>query len=383
MSISDIIPTLQPMVENLSIELRFVCYFILTASVVVRMSRHHYHEDMAILMGPIITATVLTGLIATLPFWFNLIRDMFWNIAMTIREEFASSVAPTGTALLQLIKPPDDGINWLDVSHSLMKAVQYAIGWLIVFLGAVIQLPMMLFQYVMECLCYLFLPIALTLLSIESTRGLAIRYIQQTLAILAWPIGFAVVDMVGYSLLNSYVSVGSAAALAVGAATKFTPATLVIGCLVAVWLILGSLGTPIIMQLLFCSGSPMSSLVGQSVQMGLMAAGMMRMGGGNRPPTPAPSSSTSSSTPPSGGSGGSGPSSPQQPPPSSPPPAAPSTPIPHTPAPSSSGATAVPPRGFTQPEPKSPLYDPLVDPTGDRHAADLMAMNQIYKPISY
>ena len=39
MTISDLVPTLQPMVEDLSQQLRFVCYFILTAAIVVRTGR--------------------------------------------------------------------------------------------------------------------------------------------------------------------------------------------------------------------------------------------------------------------------------------------------------------------------------------------------------
>ena len=41
------------------------------------------------------------GIIATLPMWFNLIRDEFWNIAVSIRTEFTGSVDGTGAALMQ------------------------------------------------------------------------------------------------------------------------------------------------------------------------------------------------------------------------------------------------------------------------------------------
>jgi hypothetical protein len=307
MTISDLVPNLQPMVEDLSQQLRFICFFILTAAIVVRTGRGS--TSIGQLVRPIVTNIILCGIISTLPMWFNLIRDEFWNIAVSIRTEFTGSVDGTGAALMQLIQPPDSGIDWLDVGNSLMKAVQYALGWLIVWIGGLIQLPMMIVQFVMECLCYLFLPIAISLFAFESTKGLAIRYIQQTLAILAWPIGFAVVDLVGYSLLTSGTSVVSAGALAAGLATGFTPAKLVIGGIVAVWLILGSLVTPIVMQMLFCSGTPMSSAVGQAIQMGLGFAGasqFLKTGGGGGEGAPAPSTST--------GSNGSAPN----PPPSSP-----------------------------------------------------------------
>jgi hypothetical protein len=317
MTIRDLVPTLQPMVEDLSQQLRFVCYFILTAAIVVRTGRSG--ASIGTLARPIVTNIILCGIISTLPMWFNLIRDEFWNIAVSIRQEFTGSVDGTGAALMQLIQPPDSGIDWLDVGNSLMKAVQYALGWLIVWIGGMVQLPMMIVQFVMECLCYLFLPIAISLFGFESTKGLAIKYIQQTLAILAWPIGFAVVDLVGYSLLTSSTSVVSAGALAAGLATGFTPAKLVIGGIVAVWLILGSLVTPIVMQMLFCSGTPMSSAVGAAIQMGIGFAGASRLlpkgGGGEGAPAPA-SSPTSSNAPAPSGPPPSFPSSPALPSPS-------------------------------------------------------------------
>ena len=313
MTISDLVPNLQPMVEALSQQLQFVCYFILTAAIVVRTGRGS--TSVGQLVRPIATNIILCGIIATLPFWFNLVRDEFWNIAVSIRTKFTGSVDGTGAALMQLIQPPSTGIDWLDVGNSLMKAVQYALGWLIVWIGGLIQLPMMIVQFVMECLCYLFLPIAISLFAFESTKGLAIRYVQQTLAVLAWPIGFAVVDLVGYSLLTSGTSVLSAGALASGVATGFTPAKLVIGGIVAVWLILGSLVTPIVMQMLFCSGTPMSSAVSHAIQMGVGFAGasrFLKMGGSGEGGGGAPAPSTST------GSNGSAPN---------PPPSSPSSPI--------------------------------------------------------
>ena len=333
MTISDLVPNLQPMVEDLSQQLRFICYFVLTAAIVVRTGRGS--TSIGQLVRPIVTNIILCGIIATLTIWFNLIRDEFWNIAVSIRTEFTGSVDGTGAALMQLIQPPDTGIDWLDVGNSLMKAVQYAFGWLIVWIGGLIQLPMMIVQFVMECLCYLFLPIAISLFAFESTKGLAIRYVQQTLAILAWPIGFAVVDLVGYSLLTSGTSVVSAGALAAGLATGFTPAKLVIGGIVAVWLILGSLVTPIVMQMLFCSGTPMSSAVGHAIQMGLGFVGASRFltsggGGGEGAPAPGPSTASTNSGP------------------SSPPPSAPPSPtLPYSPtgpiAPSSPAVAALSP----------------------------------------
>ena len=403
MTISSLIPTLQPLVEQLNGQLRFICFFVLTISIIVRTGTGN--TDLNHLLRPLMTNAIICAFIATLPFWFNMVRDSFWDIAVQIQQNFTGSVDGTGTKLMHALQPPDGHVNWLDVSGSIWRAVQYALAWVIVWIGAIIQLPMMFFQYIMECLCYLFLPIAISLFAFESTKGLAIRYVQQTLAILAWPIGFAVVDMVGDALLNSIASVISGGAVALGAATEFGPATLIVAGFVAVWLILGSLATPIVMQALFCSGSPLSSTVGHALQFGLAAAGMARMGGGGgeAPPAPPPSDSkggSSPSTPPpapsSGGGGAIAPAyatasslpalmGPMQraalPAPVSaamaalaagPEPSAPTT-----------VAAALPPRGHTQPRSAAPTIDLVSDPSGEVFAMNVQELNQIPTAIAY
>lgn len=420
MTISSLIPTLQPMVEQLNTQLRFICFFVLTISIIVRTGTGN--TDLNHLLRPLMINSIICAFIATLPFWFNMIRDSFWDIAVQIQQDFTGSVDGTGTKLLHALQPPDGKINWLDVSGSIWRAVQYALAWIIVWIGAIIQLPMMFFQYIMECLCYLFLPIALSLFAFDGTRGLAMRYVQQTLAILAWPIGFAVVDMVGDALLNSIASVFSVGAVALGAATEFSPAILVVAGFVAVWIILGSLATPIVMQALFCSGSPMSSAVGHAFQFGLAAAGMARMGGGGGGDAPPPSSSStggsSPSTPPAApSSGGGGTIAPAYTPSSSLPslmgpmqraalPAPPTLPalmgrMPQaalqdsasgdmavltagpSSSPSPSFAMAFPPRGHTQPRSTPPTIDLVSDPSGEVFAMSVQELNQIPTAIAY
>jgi hypothetical protein len=389
MTVSDFVPTLQPMVESVSVNLRYVCFFILTSSVVVKTAKAG--NNVASMLRPLVAVAVICGLIATLPFWFNLIRDTFWEIAASIRQEFAPDEFACGPALLQLLKPPEEGINWLDVSDSLMKAVQFALGWIVVSVGAMVQLPMMLIQFIMECLCYLFLPVALSLFALDVTRGLALRYLQQTLAILAWPIGFAVVDMVGYAILVGPISAGSALALAVGAATKFTPATLLLGCIVALWLILGSLATPIVMQALFCSGSPVSSAMGQAMQLGLGAMGLAKLSGGGKSspvtagavapaavaaapvamPVLASWSALSGMVQRAALPAASGPG-PLALTSSLPPP----QPVPGTPP-------HLPPRGHTQPRKPPVTLDMARDPTGTLHAAQIMDQTRVPQAIPY
>jgi hypothetical protein len=402
MSISSLIPTLQPLVEQVNDQLRFICFFVLTIAIIVRTGTGN--TDLNHLLRPLMTNAIICAFLATLPTWFNMVRDSFWDIAVQIQQDFTGSIDGTGTKLMQSLQPPSGQINWLDVSGSVWRAVQYALAWIIVWLGAIVQLPMMFFQYVMACLCYLFLPIAVSLYAFDGTKGLAIRYVQQTLAILAWPIGFAVVDMVGDALLNSIATaVAAGGALAVGTATEWGPASFLIAGFVAVWLILGSLATPIVMQALFCSGSPMSSVVGHAAQFGLGALGLAKFGGGGDTPPAPPSDSTggsSPSTPPTAPSpGGGGTIAPAYTPSSSlpalmgpmqraalPAPAsAAMAALPAGPEPSAppTSAAALPPRGHTQPRTAAPTIDLVSDPSGQVFAMSVQELNQIPTAIAY
>ena len=429
MTISDLIPTLQPTVETISTQLRFICFFVLVTAMIVRTGTGN--TDITHLLRPLMTNTIICAFLATLPFWFNTARDSFWAIAVQIQQDFAGSIAETGTKLMQQLQPPDGKINWLDVTGSLWRAFQWAVAWIIVWLGAIIQGPMMFFQFIMTCLCYMFLPIAVSLFAFDGTKGIATRYVQQTLAILAWPIGFATVDLVGNAIFNSVATaVAAGGAVAVGTATEWGPASFLIAGFIAVWLILGSLATPVVMQALFCSGTPMSSSVGHAIQYGMAAAGLARLGagggGGGEPPAPASDSK-------GGGSGGgsSSPSTPPTTPPSSggrtgapayaaasslpalmgpmqraaltAPAALPALmgpaqqamlPAPasaemaaltagSSPSPSPTVAMALAPRGHTQPRSAPPTIDLVSDPSGEVFATSVQELNQIPTAIAY
>jgi len=210
--------------------------------------------------------------------------------------------------------------------------------------------------------------------------------------------------------------VSAVGAVAVGAATEFGPASFIIAGFVAVWLLLGSLATPIVMQALFCSGSPMSSVVGHAAQFGLGAMGLSRFGGGDgggggEPPAPSTDSeggSSPSTPPPAPSSGGGGAVSPAYAAASSMPalmgpmqraalagPAQQAAlPAPASaemaaltagpgPSPLPTSALALPPRGHTQPRSAPPTIDLVSDPSGEVFAMSVQELNQIPTAISY
>jgi hypothetical protein len=236
------------------------------------------------------------------------------------------------------------------VGESLYRASLWAAAKLLVLVASLLQLPFLLLQYLLKLLCYLFLPIALALMMVPSLGSLGARYVQQTLAVLSWPVGFAVTELVAYHLLTAYqANLAAAYGLVPGEINAASFASLLGGLLAALWLILGTLGTPFLMQMLFCSGSPLSGGGAQGLQQLYTVQHLawmiksLKTGGAA---APALAAKTAAGTPSAGGAGG---------PPPPPPPLPPA------------------------PPPPTPNAPPL-DPTGDACAAAAFAHAQLPAP---
>ena len=238
------------------------------------------------------------------------------------------------------------------IGETVYQAFLYGAAKLMVLIGSLLQLPFLVLQFVLKLLCYLFLPIALALYMIPSQAQLATRYVQQTLAVLAWPVGFAVTELVAYHLLTAYAdNLATAYDLTPGQIDAASFASLLGGLLAALWIIIGTVATPFLMQGLLCSGSPISGGGGTALQqlfaLQQIAAVMktIKTGGAAAPAVAAQAAAKTGGG--NAGSGGSG--MPPPPPPAGPPP-------PSSPAPAAA------------------------DPSGDARAAATLGMAQLPAP---
>jgi hypothetical protein len=335
-------PGLREAILALTDTLRFIVFFVCVAGLMlhVRQSR----GDLEGLAGPLVRATVVVGLIATLPHWFGFTEKIFLTVADTVHEGYTQHPMQSGVRLRDGIADNNSEFSLRRVGESLYKASLWAAAKLIVLIASLLQLPFLLLQHFLKLLCYLFLPIALALFMLPSQASLAVRYIQQTLAVMAWPVGFAVTELVAYHLLTAYsTNLAAAYGLTPGEIDTASFASLLGGLLAALWLILGTIATPFLMQALICSGSPMSLGGLQQLYMIQQLAWMVKSLKTGGAAAPALAINTAAS---SGHSGG-GPSLPPPPPP------APSTPPPPAPA---------------------------ADPSGDQLAAAMIAQGRLPVP---
>jgi hypothetical protein len=250
-------PGLRETILSLAHALRFIVFFACTAGLMLRV--HRARTEVETLAMPIVRAIAVIAIVTTLPFWFGIAEQLFLTLADHLHAGYSDHPMQVAAQLRETVSDPPDEWSFRRVGESVYKAFLFGAAKLIVLIASLLQLPFLLLQYVLKLLCYLFLPIALGLMMVPSLASLATRYIQQTLAVLAWPVGFAVTELVAYHLLTAYgVNLAAAYDLQPGEISAASFGSLIGGLLAALWLVIGTLATPFLMQALIASGSPLS-----------------------------------------------------------------------------------------------------------------------------
>ena len=258
-------PGLRGNILALTDALRAVVYFIAVVGLMLQVSRAR--SDAASVARPIVKSAVVVGLVATLPYWFGWTENLFLALADTVHEGYTQHPMQTAARLRDSVADRATDFSLQRIGESLYQGFLFGSAKLVVLSASLLQLPFLVLQFILKLLCYLFLPIALALTLIPSLASLGVRYVQQTLAVLAWPVGFAITELVAYHLLTAYgENLATAYGLRPGEIDGASFASLLGGLLAALWLVIGTLGTPFLMQALICSGTPLSAGGGSAMQ---------------------------------------------------------------------------------------------------------------------
>ena len=258
-------PGLRPGILALTDALRVVVFFIAVVGLMMHVNRTR--SEAASVARPIVHSAVVVGLVATLPYWFGWTETIFLTLADTVHEGYTQHPMQAAARLRDSVAERATDFSLRRIGESLYLGFLFGAAKLVVLGASLLQLPFLVLQFILKLLCYLFLPIALALTLIPSLASVGVRYIQQTLAVLAWPVGFAITELVAYHLLTAYgENLATAYGLRPGEIDGASFASLLGGLLAALWLVLGTLGTPFLMQALLCSGTPLSAGGGSALQ---------------------------------------------------------------------------------------------------------------------
>lgn len=135
--------------------------------------------------------------------------------------------------------------------------------------------------------------------------AIAVRFFQQVLAILAWPVGFALTNLVALAVWTDFRGAVGANPASVGDAVYSPLLTFMGGILATIMIVVGMLSTPVVMQALFAQGQAFTGRSGNFahiVNLGSRSIYGLSHRLGRSPAVPMPPSSpapgTSPSTPP-------------------------------------------------------------------------------------
>lgn len=248
------LPTLEEKIVTLVGAFRFIVFAIMVAGVMVHAARHSSQGPQ--LFAVLAKALVVVAAIALMNVWFPKVEQVFLNVAEFIDPGYNADPTSASQAIRESTTDNPEGQewSWRHINESIYMAVSRALANVFVYIGTLVAVPMHILQYVLRWLLYLITPFMLALLMVPGMSGITVRFIQQILAILAWPVGFALTNLVALAVWNDFRSAVGPNPATFGDAMYSPLLTFMGGILATIMILVGMISTPIVMQMLFAQG---------------------------------------------------------------------------------------------------------------------------------
>ncbi len=265
------LPTLEEKIVGLVAAFRFIVFAIMVVGLVVFAGRGNAQGPQ--LFGAIAKALVVVAAIAYMNLWFPQVEKVFLNVAEYIDPGYNADPTSASQAIRESTTDNPEGQewSWRHINESIYMAVSRALANVFIYIGTLVAVPMHILQYVLRWLVYLIMPFMLALMMVPGFGGLTVRFVQQMLAILAWPVGFALTNLVAMAVWSDFRNAVGPNPATVGDVMYSPLLTFMGGILATVMILVGMLATPVVMQMLFAQGhafSGASANVGHWVRSG-------------------------------------------------------------------------------------------------------------------
>lgn len=233
---------------------RFLVFVIMVIGLIAHMAGERMHDVS--FLRPLAKAVVLVTLIAYLDQWFPQLDTGFLAIADYINPGYTANptVASDTVRESTTATPKGQSWSWRRLNESIYQAVTNAISSVFIYVGTLLTVPMLILQYVLRWFLYLLAPFALAIFLVPGASSIGVRFFQQVLAIHAWPVGFAVTNLVALAVWNDFRNAVGANPPSLGDALWSPLLTNLGGLLATIIILVGMISTPLVMQKLFVSG---------------------------------------------------------------------------------------------------------------------------------
>jgi hypothetical protein len=248
------LPTLEAKMVALVAAFRFIVFAIMVAGLVFAVASPRMQG--AALFTPLLKAIIIVAAIAYMDQWFPKVEEVFMDIANYIDSGYKDNPTSSADTIRESTtnNPQGQSWSWRHLNESIYQAVTRAFANIFIYVGTLITVPMLILQYVLRWLLYLLTPFALAVFMLPGFAGLGVRFLQQLLAILAWPIGFALTNLVALAVWTDFRGAVDANPQNVADALYSPLLTLMGGILATIMIIVGMITTPVVMQMLFAQG---------------------------------------------------------------------------------------------------------------------------------
>ena len=256
------LPTLEAKITALVVTFRFLVFAIMVIGMIAHMASERAHgiNDLR----PLVTAVLLVALIATLDQWFPKLDTGFLAIADFINPGYTTNPTAASDTIRESTtsNPQGPSWSWRRLNESIYQAVTNALANVFIYVGTLLTVPMLILQYVLRWFLYLLAPFALAVFLLPGASSIGVRFFQQVLAIHAWPIGFAVTNLVALAVRNDFRNAVGANPGNVADALYSPLLSCMGGLLATIVIFVGMISTPVVMQKLFVSGYAFSGTSG-------------------------------------------------------------------------------------------------------------------------
>jgi hypothetical protein len=261
------LPTLESKMVALVGAFRFIVFAIMVVGLVAYASGRHGQGTG--LFFALAKAIVIVAAVATMDIWFPKVEQFFLSVAEYIDPGYNENPTSASDTIRESTTDNPEGQewSWRQINESIYRAMSRAMANIFIYVGTLITVPMLILQYVLRWLLYLLTPFMLALIMVPGFGGIAVRFFQQVLAMMAWPIGFALTNLVALAVWNDFRSAVGANPANLAEVAYSPLLTLMGGILATIMIIVGMVSTPVVMQALFAQGQAFTGQSGNFAHM--------------------------------------------------------------------------------------------------------------------
>lgn len=256
------LPSIESKITGLVLALRFIVFAIMVVGLIVSVGSGRLQgEGLARLLAK---AVLIVAALAYQDAWFPKVEEVFIAVANAINPGYSDHPTAASDTIREstAANPEKKEWSWRQINESIHQAITHALAQIFIYLGTLITVPMLILQYVLRWLLYLLTPFALGILMVPGLSGITVRFFQQLLAIMAWPVGFALTNLVALALWTDFRAAVNPVPTS-GSDVAYAPLLTFMGGLIAtLMIVIGTISTPLVMQMLFAQGH---AFTGQSV----------------------------------------------------------------------------------------------------------------------